>query len=232
MGMSVAGTGKPRRAKGNQGDRGGDPPFIEIGRRIARAREAVDLNRSEVGRRLGVSPQAMSEYERGLYLPKSEHLVPLSRILATTTDYILAGSGAPPILDGAIGGSDRGRIVPLITWPDLANYVPTETIASRHLVVTRFPCGPRSFQTLIHDRSTEARFQSGDAVTFDPDLNAQPEHMVLVVHAGIAMMREYRARGSKAELAPLNNRYETITATLGRTTRILGVLIEHTRHVD
>jgi len=59
--------------------------------RIARAREAKGLNQSQLARDLGVSPQAVQNWEAGKANPKGDRLTGLATILGVTVEYLLSG---------------------------------------------------------------------------------------------------------------------------------------------
>ena len=62
-----------------------------VGRQIESLRKSKGMTQSDLGERLGVSFQAVSKWERGETLPDTAILVPLSEVLETTVDFILAG---------------------------------------------------------------------------------------------------------------------------------------------
>ncbi len=65
-----------------------------IGERIARKREAAGLSQSELGRRLGLSAQAVQKWESGKSTPRNSKLGTIASILSTTVQYLLQGEGS------------------------------------------------------------------------------------------------------------------------------------------
>ena len=64
--------------------------FLEdLGRRLRERREARQLTQLDVASVLRVSPQAVSKWERGENAPDIALLVALSRVLGTTSDWLL-----------------------------------------------------------------------------------------------------------------------------------------------
>lgn len=63
-----------------------------IGERIARKREEAGLNQSELGRRLGLTAQAVQKWESGKSTPRNSKLHDIAAILGTTVSY-LVGDG-------------------------------------------------------------------------------------------------------------------------------------------
>ena len=63
----------------------------EIGRRIAEARRAAGLTQPDLAEKMGISFQAVSNWERGESMPDISLLPDLAAVLETTTDNILSG---------------------------------------------------------------------------------------------------------------------------------------------
>lgn len=64
--------------------------YIQLRRRLA------GLTQAQLGERLHVTAQSVSNWERGLLLPDTATLPDLAEILGTTVDAILAGGDCPP----------------------------------------------------------------------------------------------------------------------------------------
>ncbi|WJM93419.1 helix-turn-helix transcriptional regulator [Pseudomonas brenneri] len=62
-----------------------------ISARITRARLAKGLNQSQLARDLGVSPQAVQNWETGKANPKGERLSSLATILGVSVDHLVSG---------------------------------------------------------------------------------------------------------------------------------------------
>ena len=68
--------------------------LVEIGKFIQTCRKQLNLTQAEVGERLGVSPQSVSNWERGESLPDIALLPDLACMLRCSVDAILsAGKG-------------------------------------------------------------------------------------------------------------------------------------------
>lgn len=61
----------------------------EFGTRIATRRRELNLTQEELANRLGVTPQALSQYERGLRLPDVELLKSMCGLLQMSADLLL-----------------------------------------------------------------------------------------------------------------------------------------------
>ena len=62
-----------------------------VGRQIAELRKRKGMTQNELGERIGVTPQAVSKWERGETLPDTAILPDLADVLETTIDFILNG---------------------------------------------------------------------------------------------------------------------------------------------
>lgn len=67
-----------------------------IGTYIQTRRKLIGLTQAELGERLHVTAQSVSNWERGLLLPDTATLPDLAQILDTTVDALLAGGDCPP----------------------------------------------------------------------------------------------------------------------------------------
>lgn len=62
-----------------------------LGERIGRLRRAKGLRQKELASRVGANLQQISNYERGVYSPRSEVLMRLAEALDVSADYLLTG---------------------------------------------------------------------------------------------------------------------------------------------
>lgn len=66
-----------------------------FGSRLAESRRALGMTQEETANRLGVTPQAVSKWERGTSSPDLEMLYRICSLLGTSADYLLGtGSGS------------------------------------------------------------------------------------------------------------------------------------------
>ena len=66
------------------------------GNTVRQLRESRHLTQAQLGERLHVTAQSVSNWERGLLLPDTATLPDLAEILDTTVDSILSGGDCPP----------------------------------------------------------------------------------------------------------------------------------------
>lgn len=70
----------------------GEPAREEgLGERIGRLRRAKGLRQKELACRVGSNLQQISNYERGVYSPRSEVVMRLAEALDVSVDYLLRG---------------------------------------------------------------------------------------------------------------------------------------------
>lgn len=67
-----------------------------FGDRIAGAREAAGLSRSEMARRLGVQPKTVRHWEEDVSEPRANKLQMLAGLLAVSMGWLLTGEGEGP----------------------------------------------------------------------------------------------------------------------------------------
>lgn len=63
--------------------------FRKLGQVIGRRREEVDLNQSQLARKLGEKPNTVNRWESGIYRPSAYDLVRLAQRLDTTPQQLL-----------------------------------------------------------------------------------------------------------------------------------------------
>ncbi|KXU38700.1 hypothetical protein AXE65_12385 [Ventosimonas gracilis] len=66
-----------------------------LAKRLARARESKGLNQSELARALGLSPQAIQNWEGGKSNPRGSRLNDVASVLGITVQYLVTGDDAP-----------------------------------------------------------------------------------------------------------------------------------------
>ena len=67
-----------------------------VSERILKRREQLGLSQTELAKRAGLQPPAISQYESGVRNPSYEAIVKLSNALNVTTDYLISGKERNP----------------------------------------------------------------------------------------------------------------------------------------
>ena len=82
---------------------------MSIGGRIKAARKGAGLTQSELAHRLGVSPQCISQYERGVKKPKVETVGKIAEALGVSPSLLAPGIFPTTYLD-ALDSEERAAI--------------------------------------------------------------------------------------------------------------------------
>jgi transcriptional regulator with XRE-family HTH domain len=69
-----------------------NPKALALGRRIALAREQKGYTQAEVGSILGVSDNAVTQYETGRSIPRARRMPKLAEFLGVTVEWLLTGN--------------------------------------------------------------------------------------------------------------------------------------------
>ncbi len=221
---------------------------MSIGQELKAARLAKGLGQKEIAEALGVTVQAVSQWERNKTVPEAINLVRLSQMLDLPLEddkialvdlarYSDLGMSVPVISnfaslfygkeyrehDGAIGDD-------YLEWENPKG--------SERITINWKPKGD-VFAMRLEDNSMEPLFYRGDLLVFDAGLEPRPGDFVLAQHyPGKALFRKYRVKGIASmhlivELTPLNDDYPTQTirtgASEGNTGEITGCLREFRR---
>ncbi len=83
----------------------------DIGLRISKKRKEIGLTQEQLAEKMDVSIQMISNLEHGNKAIRIDNLINLCQILDVSTDYILTGKEAPPIItnDDLASLSERDR---------------------------------------------------------------------------------------------------------------------------
>ncbi|MEJ7733760.1 MAG: helix-turn-helix domain-containing protein [Polyangiaceae bacterium] len=110
----------------------------ELGTRIRKRREARALRQADLASALRVTPQAVSKWERGENAPDITVLVPLSRLLDVSVEWLLGGSAneretidAVVMVTVVAGYAERSRAEPpraLAAWINGIHHTATEAV--------------------------------------------------------------------------------------------------------
>ena len=145
---------------------------MNFAERLQLARKRANLTQADVARALGVTPQAVSQWERGEAVPEHDKLVPLAKLYGVTVAWLL-GEGELP--------EDGPRPIPEILGErDLKVFAPVEG-GSGEMVVSTEPIDlvPRpwymrevrdGFAVLVVGELMIPAFEPGDIAVVNPRL--------------------------------------------------------------
>jgi SOS-response transcriptional repressor LexA len=203
---------------------------MTLASRITQAREKAGLKKAEFARRLGVTSQAVSQWESGANEPSKENLGKIARLTEVNPDWLIYGvSTLDPDDQGA--HEFRGRVVPMLQWSEISD----SSAASRKdrtYARSNFPCGPRSFQVIVEDDANEDKtdgrksIYAGDAIIVDPDQPPKPGNMVVIKYRDEIKVRQFRPRSDHILLAPLNPEFDEVIVDSLTPDILIGVVVE------
>lgn len=81
--------------------------LVEIGKRIAENRRSAGFTQEELANRLGVTPQALSKWEKGASSPDLEMLTSLCDILGVSADYLVGKKSKTIVENGNLLQQDE-----------------------------------------------------------------------------------------------------------------------------
>ena len=104
--------------------------LVEIGKRIAESRRSAGFTQEELANRLGVTPQALSKWEKGASSPDLEMLTSLCNILEVSADYLVGKKRKTIVENGNLLQQDE-------IWKHLWDgYQPLELVFGSDVVPT------------------------------------------------------------------------------------------------
>ncbi|MCH5264530.1 MAG: FHIPEP family type III secretion protein [Lachnospiraceae bacterium] len=102
--------------------------YAEIGNRISRCRQNRNMTQEELAGRIGVTPQAVSKWERGQSIPDTILLADLCQVLGVSAGYLLGIEGQEITENGDSKAQNE-------IWKNLRNCLePLELIFGKELV--------------------------------------------------------------------------------------------------
>ncbi len=127
----------------------------EIGKKIAERRKAMDMTQTELADEIGVSFQAVSNWERGQSMPDIAKLPELAALLHFSIDDLLTRGGP---------GDEQmsAKLVERIVEGDAAEYVQEERIPPKVIADVAPILKPKQAETLW-EASVEAEAEEGNA---------------------------------------------------------------------
>ncbi len=214
-----------------------------INARIKQARLAKGLKQREIAEHIGVTNQAVHQWENNT-TPGREHLVKLATLLDVTVEYLLTGldpvsyTKSITFLD-KLSGFKTGQEIPLIDLEtmksiDLSRF-PRSSIGKGRTILTRFQAGARALAFIASDTSMSPAILENDIVVIDPDKNLQPGDFVVahLKQQDVLVFLQFSFDGpDHVVLAPINQQYRSYRFTIeewDRDVQIIGVMTEFTR---
>src|SRR5258706_5396204 len=162
-------------AQPEKSNEGGENP---VGDRIRQARQDAKLSLDAIGKELGVTGSAVSQWESGRTWPTWARLVRFAKLTGVTIQWLLVGEG-----DDGLGY--RPMTIPRVT--------PTEAIDPKldrsaikkvgrpleDFVIPNFPCSTSALAVPVFDLRNAPLYELCDIVLIDPEVRPVPGDMVL-----------------------------------------------------
>lgn len=154
---------------------------MELKERLSAARKRARLTQAAVAQEFGVTPQAISQWERGEAIPENDKLLPLAKLYSVEAAWLL-GEGAPdlPPVDLDLQRENYRPPPEYLGERDLKVFAATEG-GSGEMVVSTDPIElvPRpwymkevrdGYAVLVVDQSMVPAFEPGDMAIVNPRL--------------------------------------------------------------
>ena len=219
--------------------------------RFKAARERAGISQRALGRRIGYSGSAISQWEAGVIEADNIRVAALEMaagIMGVSVRYLRTGKeddsrGEVPA--GLRAAQPDVRQLPVISMVqaglgrEAADPYPRGYAEQSVSVDTELArdLGRLAFALEIIGESMLDEFHPGDIVIIDPSVKPLPGDYVVarMEDDGSATFKKYRSRGRDTEghevfeLVPLNPDYPTITVNAANPGSIIGTMMEHRR---
>lgn len=202
--------------------------------RIKQARRHAGMTQEQLGRLVGVSKQAVTLWERMRSTPSRDNVMAVARATQTPVSWLLTGHPLPEQTPNGnlVFRDNGGRTVPLVSARQAATGVSPDAETPR--IPTIFPCSDKAFAIAIVDRANAPLLMPGARVVFDPDLQPEPEDIVLATAgasaAPIIGQLQYvaTADGVTTVVQPINTAFAAERSDKSALT-VIAVMSEHTQ---
>lgn len=205
-----------------------------IGERIRLRRKELKLTQRELGKRVGVSHVAISQWEKEDTEPKGDNLLALSSILGYSAVYILKGEDDGSNVSFLKLNKTRGEY-PLISWVCAGNW--SEAVEPYHRKAvddwyeTTVNCSNESFWLEVKGDSMTSpsgglSIPEGMMILVDPEVAPTSGKLVVakLEQENEATFKQYIADAGQHYLKPLNPQYRMIP--INGNCKIIGVVVD------
>lgn len=190
---------------------------MTIGQNIRRLRrEVVGLTQRELAERVGVSPSAVTHWERGSVAPRTDRLGQIAEALGVDERDLVG--------DVATREEPVDAIVPLILSADGADV----TVASSVELPESVALAHRNARAiLVRDDAMDRVLPVGMVAVFDPDMESANGRIVVVQREldVIAIRRWYRGTNTTLLVADSYAHHDDIVVRDGEPCQVLGVVV-------
>lgn len=207
--------------------------------RIKSARRSAGLTQLQLAELVGVTSQAVTQWEVGQKRggmtrdvePSIENLLLIARHTGVPIEWLMTGHPLPEKdANGRLMfAADGVRTVPLMSLRQAVIEQPKSVNLPR--IPAAFSCGPNAFAIIVESASNAPAIDRGDKLIVDPDRIAEPGQIVLAVSVesdepAIGRLQyETSADGHVTVIRPINQAYKAMRSDHGPV-RVVGVVTE------
>jgi len=204
-----------------------------MGERIHARRKELKIRQMALGKMVGVSNAAISQWERGETEPRGDNLLALARALKCSPDYLLKGSNSSANIAYHGMHEPRGRY-PLISWVSAGQWM--EAVEPYHRkgidrwLETTIECSEDSFWLDVKGDSMTSpgglSIPEGMAILVDPEVEPRNGKLVVAKLEGDneATFKKLVIDAGRKFLKPLNPQYPMLE--VDGNCKIIGVVVD------
>lgn len=193
--------------------------------RLTRAMQRLNVNQSELARRLGIKPQTI-QYLCCSGAKRSKFIFEIADALGINPTWLIAGEGSM-LLDSKT--DNALTTVPLISWADILDWLNPQQLKKinrKHInVMPGF--SKKCYALILDDTSMSPRIEKGAVLVIDPELTPKENDFVVAVGSfcQLPIIRRFEKRKEECALIPVNTQlFKEIK--LSSQDKILGVLCQ------
>lgn len=174
-----------------------------FGQRLARLLSEKGANQSELARYIGVSPQSVQFWVKGITTPKDDKLTKCASFFGIVPSQLKFGDG------NVSPGPDVHGSVPLISWVQAGQWQEVlEADGDIQHIPTTYKPRPHTYALRVEGDSMEPTFPRGCIIIVEPDEEPMPGQYVIVRQNGNeATFKQLIQDGGVYMLKPVNERY-------------------------
>src|SRR5690349_8818188 len=182
--------------------------FVEIGQKIAQARERNGMSQSDLARALNITPQAVQKWETLFSRPRLHRVYEIAGALGVTVEELVRGTELERIIRNGSALSQQIRSqpqsplnplrwndfdeqpppdrVPVITWEQAGHWPNRIQGGVKSLVPCPFVKSNEAFALEIvndmnYDPAGEKSYAPGDVIVVDPSVIPENRSMVIII---------------------------------------------------
>lgn len=204
-----------------------------MGERIRARRKELKIRQAALGKMVGVSNVAISQWERSETEPNGENLLSLASALQCSPDYLLKGDSSPSNIAYHGRNEPRGSY-PLISWVSAGQWMEAVEPYHRRAIDdwydTTVECSEDSFWLDVHGDSMTSpaglSIPEGMVILVDPQVEPRNGKLVVAKLEGDneATFKKLVIDAGRKFLKPLNPQYPMME--VNGNCKIIGVVVD------